>query len=150
AEGSLSLLIKKVTGEFVEPFTLECFHVIASKTAQQPSQAQATIKISVGSEEELTAAEGNGPINALDNALRKALTKFYPQIGKMHLTDFKVRIVEGSEGTAAKVKVTIESQDEEDTWSTIGVSENVIEASWLALVDSIQYKLSKDRDNKNK
>ena len=149
AEGSLSLLIKKVTGEFVEPFTLECFQVTASKTAQQPSQAQATIKISVGSEEELTAAEGNGPINALDNALRKALTKFYPQIGKMHLTDFKVRIVEGSEGTAAKVKVTIESQDEEDTWSTIGVSENVIEASWLALVDSIQYKLSKDRDNKN-
>ncbi|MFA5183268.1 MAG: citramalate synthase [Syntrophales bacterium] len=150
AEGSLSLLIKKVTGEFVEPFTLECFNVIATKTANHPSQAQATIKISVGSEEELTAAEGNGPINALDNALRKALTKFYPQIGKMHLTDFKVRIVEGSEGTAAKVKVTIESQDEEDTWSTIGVSENVIEASWLALVDSIQYKLSKDRDNKNK
>ncbi|MEI6313904.1 MAG: alpha-isopropylmalate synthase regulatory domain-containing protein, partial [Syntrophus sp. (in: bacteria)] len=150
AEGSLSLLIKKVTGEFVEPFTLECFNVIATKTAHLPSQAQATIKISVGGEEELTAAEGNGPINALDNALRKALTKFYPQIGNMHLTDFKVRIVEGSEGTAAKVKVTIESQDEEDTWSTIGVSENVIEASWLALVDSIQYKLSKDRDNKNK
>jgi len=149
AEGSLSLLIKKVTGEFVEPFTLDCFNVIATKTAHHPSQAQATIKISVGGEEELTAAEGNGPINALDNALRKALTKFYPQIGKMHLTDFKVRIVEGSEGTAAKVKVTIESQDEEDTWSTIGVSENVIEASWLALVDSIQYKLSKDRDNKN-
>jgi 2-isopropylmalate synthase len=146
AEGSLALLIKKVTGEFVEPFILECFNVTATKTANHPSQSQATIKISVGSEEELTAAEGNGPINALDNALRKALTKFYPRIGKMHLTDFKVRIVEGSEGTAAKVKVAIESQDEEDTWSTIGVSENVIEASWLALVDSIQYKLSKDRD----
>jgi len=149
AEGSLSLLIKKITGEFVEPFTLECFHVIASKTAHHPSLAQATIKISVGGEEELTAAEGNGPINALDNALRKALTKFYPQLGRMHLTDFKVRIVEGSEGTAAKVNATIESQDEDDTWTTIGVSENVIEASWLALVDSLQYKLSKDRVNRN-
>ncbi len=149
AEGSLSLLIKKTTGEFVEPFTLECFNVIASKTAHHPSLAQATIKITVGGEEELTAAEGNGPINALDNALRKALTKFYPQLARMHLTDFKVRIVEGSEGTAAKVKVSIESQDEEDTWSTIGVSENVIEASWLALVDSLQYKLSKDRINRN-
>ena len=149
AEGSLSLLIKKITGEFVEPFTLECFHVIASKTASQPAQSQATIKISVNGEEELTAAEGNGPINALDNALRKALTKFYPQLDGMHLTDFKVRIVEGSEGTAAKVNATIESQDEDDTWTTIGVSENVIEASWLALVDSLQYKLSKDREKKN-
>jgi 2-isopropylmalate synthase len=149
AEGTLSLLIKKITGEFKEPFTLECFHVIAAKVGQESSTAQATIKISVGDEEELTAAEGNGPINALDNALRKALTKFYPQIREMHLVDFKVRIVEGSEGTAAKVKVTLESKDEEDIWSTIGVSENVIEASWCALVDSFQYKLSKDRINKN-
>jgi 2-isopropylmalate synthase len=149
AEGSLSLLIKKITGEFKEPFTLECFHVIAAKMGHENSTAQATIKISVGDEEELTAAEGNGPINALDNALRKALTKFYPQIQEMHLVDFKVRIVEGSEGTAAKVKVTLESKDEQDIWSTIGVSENVIEASWYALVDSIQYKLSKDRINKN-
>ncbi len=149
AEGSLSLLIKKITGEFVEPFTLECFNVIATKTAHHPSQAQATIKITVGGEEELTAAEGNGPINALDNALRKALTKFYPQLNRMRLTDFKVRIVEGSEGTAAKVNTTIESQDEDGTWTTVGVSENVIEASWLALVDSLQYKLSKDRDRMN-
>jgi 2-isopropylmalate synthase len=149
AEGSLSLLIKKITGEFKEPFTLECFHVIAAKVGQEASTAQATIKISVGDDEELTAAEGNGPINALDNALRKALTKFYPQIREMHLVDFKVRIVEGSEGTAAKVKVTLESKDEEDIWTTIGVSENVIEASWCALVDSMQYKLSKDRVNKN-
>jgi len=149
AEGTLSLLIRKITGEFKEPFTLECFHVIAAKVGQEASTAQATIKISVGDEEELTAAEGNGPINALDNALRKALTKFYPQIREMHLVDFKVRIVEGSEGTAAKVKVTLESKDEQDIWSTIGVSENVIEASWRALVDSFQYKLSKDRINKN-
>ncbi|MDD5168936.1 MAG: citramalate synthase, partial [Syntrophales bacterium] len=149
AEGSLSLLIKRTTGEFREPFTFDCFTVTSSKTAHHPSRVQATIKLYVGGEEELTAAEGNGPMNALDNALRKALINFYPQIGKMHLTDFKVRIVEGSEGTAAKVQVAIESQDEEGTWSTIGVSENMIEAGWLALVDSIQYKLSKDNVNKN-
>jgi 2-isopropylmalate synthase len=149
ADGSLSLLIRKATGEFAEPFVLECFNVSVVKTAHHPSTALATIKISVGDEEELTAAEGNGPINALDHALRKALSKFYPEIEKMHLTDFKVRIVEGSEGTAAVVKVVIESADGEEAWSTIGLSENVIEASWYALVDSMQYKLSKDRLNKN-
>ncbi len=145
ADGSLSLLMKKVTGVFQEPFTLECYRVINEKTKNMPSLAQALIKISVGDDEEITAAEGNGPINALDNALRKALTKFYPHLTEMHLTDFKVSILEGSEGTAAKVRVFIESRDEQDIWSTIGVSESVIEASWHALVDSIQYKLSKDK-----
>ena len=149
AEGSLSLLMKKITGAFREPFTLECFSVTNGKTRNNPSVCQATIKISVGDEEELTAAEGNGPVNALDNALRKALTKFYPQISEMHLIDFKVRIVEGSEGTAARVKVLLDSGDGEEMWSTIGVSENIIEASWQALVDSIQYKLSRDNVNKN-
>jgi 2-isopropylmalate synthase len=149
ADGSLSLLMKKITGEFKEPFSLESFNVINHKLGETPSQSQVTIKVTVGGEEELTAAEGNGPVNALDNALRKALTKFYPQIQHMHLVDFKVRIVEGSEGTAAKVKVLLDSQDEDEIWSTIGVSENIIEASWQALVDSIQYKLSKDRINKN-
>jgi 2-isopropylmalate synthase len=149
ADGSLSLLMKKITGEFKEPFILESFNVVNHKVGENPSQSQVTIKISVGGEEELTAAEGNGPVNALDNALRKALTKFYPQIMDMHLVDFKVRIVEGSEGTAAKVKVLLDSQDEDEIWSTIGVSENIIEASWQALMDSIQYKLSKDRVNKN-
>ena len=149
AEGSLSLLIKKQTGEFVEPFNLESYHVLISKRGNEPPLAQASIKISVGDDQEVTAAEGNGPINALDNALRKALTKFYPQIGAMHLVDFKVRIVEGSEGTAALVKVLIDTRDEDEVWSTIGVSENVIEASWHALVDSVQYKLSKDRLNNN-
>jgi 2-isopropylmalate synthase len=149
AEGSLSLLMKKITGAFREPFTLQCFSVTNGKTQNNPSLCQATIKISVGDEEELTAAEGNGPVNALDNALRKALTKFYPQLSEMHLVDFKVRIVEGSEGTAAKVKVLFDTRDEDEMWSTIGVSENIIEASWQALVDSIQYKLSKDNLNKN-
>lgn len=143
ADGSLSLLIKKTTGEFEAPFALECYRATDEKTEDAPSVSRALIKISVGNEEEITAAEGNGPINALDNALRKALTKFYPHLSEMHLTDFKVNIIEGSEGTASKVRVFIESRDEEDVWSTIGVSESVIEASWLALVDSIEYKLSK-------
>ncbi len=103
----------------------------------------------LGDEEEITAAEGNGPINALDNALRKALTTFYPQIKEVHLIDFKVGIVDGSDGTAAKVRVWIESRDQDEVWSTIGVSGNMIEASWQALVDSINYKLSKDKLNKN-
>jgi 2-isopropylmalate synthase len=149
ADGSLSLLMKKITGAFVEPFTLECFNVTNGKTGHHAPVCLATMKISVGSDVELTAAEGNGPVNALDHALRKALAKFYPQIEEVHLIDFKVRIVEGSEGTAAKVKVLLDSRDAEEVWSTIGVSENVIEASWQALVDSIQYKLSKDNLNKN-
>ena len=145
AEGSLALLMKKVTGEFKEPFTLESFRVIDEKVKEASSQSQAMIKISVGEEEEITAAEGNGPVNALDHALRKALRKFYPQIDEMHLVDFKVRILEGSDGTAAKVRVLLESRDEEEIWNTIGVSSNIIEASWYALVDSMQYKLSKEK-----
>jgi 2-isopropylmalate synthase len=149
ADGSLSLLIKKAIGEFVDPFTLECFSVVTSRTEENPCLSQATIKISVDGEEELTAAEGNGPVNALDHALRKALTKFYPQIRDMRLVDFKVRTLEGSEGTAAGVRVLLDSTDGEEIWSTIGVSGNIIEASWQALVDSIEYKLSKDKHNKN-
>jgi 2-isopropylmalate synthase len=149
ADGSLSLLMKKVTGVFKEPFTLQCLSVTNSKVGLRDSQCLATIKISVGKDVELTAAEGNGPVNALDHALRKALVKFYPRINEVHLVDFKVRIVEGSEGTAARVKVLLDSRDPEELWSTIGVSENIIDASWQALVDSIQYKLSKDRLNKN-
>jgi len=149
ADGSLSLLIKKATGQFEEPFELELFRVINEKDEENPSQAQAMIKIWVGDEVEITAAEGNGPINALDNALRKALRTFYPEIDEMQLIDFKVNILDGSEGTAAKVRVLIESRDPTEIWSTVGVSESVIEASWLALVDSFQYKLSKDCLNYN-
>ena len=149
ADGSLSLLIKKAIGEFIEPFTLECFSVVTSRTENNPCLSQATIKISVAGEEELTAAEGNGPVNALDHALRKALTKFYPRINEMHLVDFKVRTLEGSAGTAARVRVLLDSTDGKEVWSTIGVSENIIEASWQALVDSIEYKLSKDKNNLN-
>ena len=98
---------------------------------------------------ELTAAEGDGPVNALDRALRKALERFYPSRTSMRLTDFKVRVLDGAAASAAKVRVLLESTDGKDIWTTVGVSESVIEASWLALVDSIQYKLSKDRLNRN-
>jgi len=143
AEGSLELLMKKVTGQFQEPFTLESFRVNIEKNRSDPSTSQVTIKISVGEEEEITAAEGIGPVNALDNALRKALTKFFPQIQEMGLVDFKVRVIDGSDGTSAKVRVQIDSRDANEIWSTIGVSENIIEASWQALMDSVHYKLSK-------
>jgi 2-isopropylmalate synthase len=144
AEGSLELLIKKTTGQFEEPFSLISLRVINEKDKDGQTSSQATIKISVGKEEEITAAEGNGPVNAIDNALRKALRKFYPAISEMRLVDFKVRVLEGSAGTAAKVRVLIESRDGRDIWNTVGVSENIIEASWQALVDSIYFKLSKD------
>ena len=143
AEGSLELLIKKVTGQFEEPFVLESFRVTIEKNRSGPSTSQATIKISVGDDHEITAAEGDGPVNALDHALRKALTKFFPHIQEMGLVDFKVRVIDGSGGTASKVRVQIESRDSREIWSTIGVSENIIEASWQALVDSVQYRLSK-------
>ncbi|MBN2283555.1 MAG: citramalate synthase [Deltaproteobacteria bacterium] len=145
ADGSLALLIKKATGEFKEPFSLASFRVVDEKTKMDSSNSQAMVKISVGDEAEITAAEGVGPVNALDNALRKALVKFYPEIAEMHLVDFKVRILDESEGTAAKVRVLLESRDDEETWTTIGVSSNIIEASWLALADSVHYKLSKKK-----
>lgn len=149
AEGSLELLIKKVTGQFEEPFKLESLRVSIEKNGSGPSTSQAIIKISVGDDYEITAAEGDGPVNALDNALRKALTKFYPEIAKMGLVDFKVRVIDGSDGTAAKVRVQIDSRDSKEIWSTVGVSENIIEASWQALVDSVQYKLSKSFNGKD-
>ncbi|MFV9691386.1 MAG: citramalate synthase [Desulfobacteria bacterium] len=142
AEGSFELLMKKISGQFDPPFHLESFRVTTEKNRDLPSKAYATIKISVGSREEITAAEGNGPVNALDNALRKALNKFFKAgLEKMHLVDFKVRVIEGQDATAAKVRVFIESRDEKTIWSTIGVSEDVISASWEALADSFNYRL---------
>jgi 2-isopropylmalate synthase len=148
AEGSLELLIKKVTGQFEPPYKLESFRVTIEKDGDAPTMSHATIKISVEGEDEITAAEGDGPVNALDNALRKALYKFYPEIEEMGLVDFKVRVIDGREATAARVRVNIESRDAREIWSTIGVSENVIEASWEALTDSVEYKLLKVRNGK--
>jgi 2-isopropylmalate synthase len=118
--------------------------VVVEKDKERPCYSHAMIKIRVGDTTEITSAEGDGPVSALDNSLRKALTTIYPQIEDMHLVDFKVRVIEGSDGTDAKVRVLIESRDTHNIFSTIGVSEDIIEASWQALADSFQYKLSLD------
>ena len=97
----------------------------------------------VDGEDEITAAEGDGPVHALDSALRKALETFYPELSNVHLTDYKVRVINGKDATAAKVRVLLQSTDGDAIWTTVGVSTDIIEASWLALVDSIEYKLIK-------
>ncbi|WP_084069868.1 citramalate synthase [Desulfocicer vacuolatum] len=142
AEGSLKILMEKLTGQFQPHFDLESFRVTIEKDKERPCYAHAMIKIRVGDTVEITAAEGDGPVSALDNALRKALTNIFPDLNAMHLVDFKVRVLEGDAGTNAKVRVIISSRDENDIFNTIGVSEDIIEASWQALADSFQYKLS--------
>ncbi len=144
AEASLELLIKRVMKRFKDFFDLEEIRVIIEKKKGGKMSSEAVIKVKVGKEIEDTAAVGDGPVNALDSALRKALKKFYPKLAEMHLTDYKVRVLDEKEGTAARVRVLIQSQDKTDSWWTIGVSENVVEASWQALVDSVEYKLLKD------
>jgi len=144
AEGSLELLLKRQLRRLKPFFTLETFRVIMEKRGHR-LLSEATIKLRVNGVPEQTAAEGDGPVNALDNAIRKALRQFYPTLSQMHLTDFKVRVLDEKAGTAAKVRVLIQSQDEHDSWGTVGVSENIIEASWQALADSIEYKLLKDQ-----
>ena len=144
ADGSFKILLEKHTRQFDPSFDLESFRVTIEKDKDQPCSSHATIKIAVGDKKEITSAEGNGPVSALDNALRKALEKFYPGLDSMGLVDFKVRVIDGREGTAAKVRVLIDSRDEDQIWSTIGVSEDIIEASWQALADSFQFKLSND------
>ena len=147
AEGSLALLIQKVLKHHKPFFTLEGFHVSMRRNGGQ-SVVEATVKVKVGGKFCHTVAEGDGPINALDNALRAALVDSYPTLQALRLTDYKVRIISGKEGTAAKTRVLIESTDGKDEWGTVGVSENIIEASWQALVDSVQYKLFMDEGRK--
>jgi len=144
ADASFKILIQKATGKHKNFFELEGFRVIVEKRKNDPPVAEATIKIKVGGVSELSAGEGEGPVNALDNALRKVLLRFYPQIKDIHLADFKVRALDAAAGTAAKVRVLIQTRDGDDIWGTVGVSENIIEASWQALVDSVDYKLLKD------
>ncbi len=139
AEGSFELLIKKTFNLYEKAFNLEGFRIIVEKRGDQPVFSEATIKVGVGNEYEITAAEGDGPVNALDSAIRKALLRFYPEITDINLTDYKVRVMDEQRGTAAKVRVLIQSTDGETSWGTVGVSENLIEASWEALVDSIEY-----------
>ncbi|MFC1593770.1 citramalate synthase [Candidatus Omnitrophota bacterium] len=144
ADASFELFIKRAFKKYKRFFDLEGFKVMVEKRSDNRVLAEATIRVKVNKKERYTAAEGDGPVNALDNALRNALNEFYPNLAKMHLSDFKVRVLDAKAGTAAKVRVLIESQDEADSWTTVGVHENIIEASWQALVDSVEYKLLKD------
>jgi len=145
AEASFKLLMRRTLKKFNKFFKLEGFRVVIEKISDKKITTEAIIKLTVNGVKVHTADEGDGPVNALDNALRKALKDFYPELSKMHLSDFKVRVLDEKAGTAAKVRVLIQSQDETDTWNTIGVHENLIEASWQALVDSVEFKLLKDK-----
>ena len=145
AEASFELLIQEALGKKKKNFRLVGFRVIDEKrTENEPPLSEATIMVEVDSVLEHAAAMGNGPVNALDQALRRALTKFYPTLKEVELLDYKVRVLTSGEGTGASVRVLIESGDGKERWGTVGVSHNVIEASWQALVDSIDYKLYKD------
>lgn len=142
AEGSLALLIRKILKHQDPPFLVDAYHVSMRRDGSS-SICEATIKVRVGSEGAHTVAEGDGPVNALDSALRGALVKFYPELKKVQLTDYKVRILDTATGTAAKTRVLIESTDGKEEWGTVGASENIIEASLQALMDSMEYRLMK-------
>jgi 2-isopropylmalate synthase len=151
AEGSFEILIKKALGQHKKFFDLMGFRVVVEKKEEQvPPLSEATIMVRVGNRVEHTAAVGHGPVNALDHAIRKALEKFYPEMKEVKLLDYKVRILSTKDGTAAQTRVLIESGDGKSKWGTVGVSENIIEASWQALVDSIDYKLLKEEEKKKK
>ncbi len=144
AEASFDLLVRKCAGTYRPHFERLNFHVTVEAGSTEEVTTEATVKIRIGDTVRHEVAEGDGPVNALDFALRKALEPAYPALAKMHLVDYKVRVINSEAATAAGVRVVIESRDEHDVWGTVGVSENVIEASWMALVDSIEYKLYKD------
>ena len=144
AEGSFEILFDRLVHHLPEFFELDGFRVITEKKGSKETSSEAVIKLRVDGIEEHTAAEGVGPVSALDRALRKSLTTFFPCIRDIHLTDYKVRVLDAERATDAKVRVLIETSDGHETWGTVGVSENLIEASWRALVDSITYKLKKE------
>ena len=142
AEGSFELLMRKAMGTHTPAFQLLGFRVIVEKKQDNGAPlSEATVMVKVGNAVEHTAAVGAGPVNALDHALRKSLEQFYPQLKEVKLLDYKVRVLAANKGTESKVRVLIESGDHKDKWGTVGVSENIIEATWQALADSIEYKL---------
>ncbi len=144
AGGTFELVVREVLGQFTQPFVVNGFRVIEEHLENGELRSEATIKVTHDGREEHTAADGDGPVNALDNALRKALVRFFPSLASVKLEDFKVRVLDAAAGTEAKVRVLIESFDGKERWGTIGVSTNIIEASWLALVDSLEYKLMRE------
>jgi len=155
AEASFELLVHRAKPDYQSPFELVNFMVVVERRRRLPSQksleemlSEAMVKVRVGTEAMHTVAEGNGPVNALDQALRKALLQFYPSIAAVRLVDYKVRILEESVGTSAQVRVLIESTDGIEEWRTVGSSTNIIEASWLALADSLEYWLLKQKGEK--
>lgn len=141
AEVSFELMVMKTLGNFKPMFHVKDFKAICDDNWGEDNSASSIVKVQVDGVEEITAAEGNGPVNALDKALRKALEVFYPHITKMRLIDYKVRVLNTNTATKSKVRVHIESTDGKDVWGTVGVSTNIIEASWVALIDSIEYFL---------
>lgn len=148
ADASFELFLRRQFKKMPKFFILEGFKVSTEKRNDGKVSAEASVRLQVNETEQFSASQGDGPVDALDQALRGALTKFYPTLAHMHLSDYKVRVLNTKEGTAAKVRVLIESQDNHDSWTTVGVHENIIEASWEALVDSIEYKLLKDKAKK--
>ena len=146
ADASFELLVKRLRGDIEPMFTVSCFRIFMDEHGDHGMDSEASIKVcDRDGNVEHTAADGNGPVNALDNALRKALTRFYPGLKDIRLTDYKVRVLDEKSATAASVRVLIRSTDGTESWTTVGVSENVIEASLIALVDSIEYALMKQQ-----
>lgn len=151
AEGTVELVMRKIIGKYKPFFELNHFKIMGEQpSATKDISATAVINITVEGKKEMTVAEGNGPVDALDKALRKALDVFYPQLKDVRLVDYKVRVLDTENATKAKVRVLIESTDGVETWTTVGVSQDIIQASWIALVDSIEYKLIKDIERKVK
>ena len=144
AKASFALLVQRCAGTYESHFDRIKYHVEVSVQGDGTVTNEATVKVAVGDQIRHEVAEGDGPVNALDAAIRKALRDTYPELQKMHLVDYKVRVVNSDAGTAARIRVFIDCKDDHDVWGTVGVSENIIEASWMALVDAIEYKLGKD------
>jgi 2-isopropylmalate synthase len=143
ADGSLALLIRRALAPAEPPFVVDAYHVSMRRDGDT-SVVEATVKVRVGHESAHTVADGDGPVNALDGALRAALVRFYRSIERVRLTDYKVRIIDTGSGTAARTRVLIQTTDGSAEWGTVGVNDNIIEASLQALVDSLEYALVKD------
>lgn len=146
ADGSFEMLVRRSAPDYRPPFELIDYTAIVSRQGESPARVQAMVRLRVGDDVMHTAADGDGPVHALDSAIRKALIPYYPELDEVHLVDFKVRIIDTHRGSAAKPRVLIESARGEERWSTVGCSENIIEASWQALWDSLELPLLRSRD----
>ena len=145
ADASFDLLLREELAPHEPLFRLESFRVIVEKREDGAAVTEATIKVHVGGERVISTAEGNGPVNALDSALRQAIATKYPHLSDIELVNYKVRILDEAKGTGAVTRVLLDASDGQDVWGSVGVSENVIEASWQALVDSIEYGMLKGK-----